>query len=214
MKRIKMLAAAVLVTVLLMGVEIYIIRAATSYEPTTEVVFAKMKIPENTIVTADMLELRKVELGMVHKLSVRSPEVLDGKRTAVDIESGEMVLSSKVGSSDEMEKIRVKDKNKRLFSVEFKGDQANGWWLLTDQNVDILFIPSEDGNSVNSSSGIKKLKNIRVAALIDDRGKLLKNNERATLPRYISFEVTDEQASFLAYAKSRGRLELSVIPEE
>lgn len=214
MKRIKMLAAAVLVTVLLMGVEIYIIRAATSYEPTTEVVFAKMKIPENTVVTVDMLELRKVELGMVHKLSVRSLEELDGKRTAVDIESGEMVLSSKVGSSDEMEKIRVEDKNKRLFSVEFKGDQANGWWLLTDQNVDILFVPSEDGNSVNSWSGIKKLKNIRVAALIDDRGKLLKNNERSTLPRYISFEVTDEQASFLAYAKSRGRLELSVIPEE
>lgn len=214
MKRIKMLAAAALLTVLLMGVEIYIIRAATSYEPTTEVVFAKMKIPENTVVTVDMLELRKVELDMVHKLSVRSPEELDGKRTAVDIESGEMVLSSKVGSSDEMEKIWVKDKNKRLFSVEFKGDQANGWWLLTDQNVDILFIPTEDSNSANSWSGTKKLKNIRVAALIDDRGKLLKNNERATLPRYISFEVTDEQASFLAYAKSRGRLELSVIPEE
>lgn len=214
MKRFKMLVAAVILTVILVGAEIYIIRAATSYEPMTEVVFARVRIPEDTLITGEMLEIKKVGLGTVHKLSVHKPENIAGKRSATDIESGEMVLSSKVGSSDAMEKIKVKDKNKRLFSVEFKGDQANGWWLLTDQNVDIIFVPGETGTSGGVVNDVKKLENIRIAALIDERGKLLKNNDRSTLPRYISFEVTDRQAAFLAEAKSRGRLELSVIPEE
>lgn len=214
MKRFKMLVAVALLTVILVGAEIYIIRAATSYEPVTEVVFARVKIPEDTLITGEMLEIKKVGLASVHKLSVRKSENILGKRSATDIESGEMILSSKVGSSDAMEKIKVKDKNKRLFSVEFKGDQANGWWLLTDQNVDIIFVPGEAGTSEGMGNDVKKLENIRIAALIDERGKLLKNNDRSTLPRYISFEVTDQQAAFLAEAKSKGRLELSVIPEE
>jgi Flp pilus assembly protein CpaB len=35
---------------------------------------------------------------------------------------------------------------------------------------------------------------------------------RRLLPKYVLLEVTEEQAVFLAYAKSNGRLELSGIP--
>lgn len=208
MRKLKMVVAAILLVVILVGVEIYIIRGASKYEPEVEIVFASVKINEKTVITSDMLEIKKVGLGSAHKLSTKKPEEVIGKKAIMDIESGEMMLSSKVGL-DEMKEIKVKDKNNRLFSVEFKGDQANGWWVLTGQNVDIIFVPNE-----NYKNGKQTLKKIRVAALIDEKGKLLENSDRATLPRYISFEVTDEQADFLAAAKGGGRLELSVIPEE
>jgi uncharacterized protein YaeQ len=141
-----------------------------------------------------------------------------------------------------MEQIEVKDKNNRLFTVEFKGDQANGWWIKVGQYVDIIFIPNEKPSASNSnyikepetaqqtiagsndnrqptafstanSGEVRRFRNIRVAALIDEKGNQLKNSNRETLPRYISFEVTDSQDEVLAYAKSNGRLEVSVIPE-
>ena len=47
---------------------------------------------------------------------------------------------------------------------------------------------------------------------IDEKGRLVKDTEGTALPRYISFELSDDQCDFLAYAKGNGRLEISVIP--
>lgn len=234
MRRFGSLLAVFILVLLLVIVEIVIIKSASKYEPQVRVVFAKARIPERTVITPDMLELRDIDLSLVHRLSLRSISEATSKRAGMDIEAGEMVLSGKL-KSEEMEVIEVKDRNKKLFSVEFKGDQANGWWLMTDQKVDIIYIPDEDpvssaapkadiaqGNEDlaaapvegNEDFGdkIRVLKDVRIAALIDENGKLLKNNGRATLPRYVSFEVTDEQVGLLAFAKGHGRLELSVVP--
>jgi Flp pilus assembly protein CpaB len=229
MRKFGTIIIALLIVVILVAIEIVIIKRAAKYEPQSEVLFAKVRIQEKTLITSDMLQLRKIGTGMVHKMAVCSLKDVIGRKAKMDIEAGEVILSAKLGYEG-MERIEVKDKNKRLFSVEFKGDQANGWWLMPDQYVDIMFVPDEKAEHYNDSPGtnnenkqtisiepfgskIQKLKNIRIAALIDDGGKLLKNKDRVSLPRYISFEVTEEEANFLAYAKSNGRLEVCVVPE-
>lgn len=230
MRRIGTVLAAFLIIVLLVVIEIVVIKSASNYEPTSEVVFAKIKIPEKCKITANMLEVKKIGLGLIHGMSLKDIRDVEGKKASMEIEAGEMILSGKLGYEG-MESIEVRDKSKRLFSVEFKADQANGWWLITDQNVDIIFIPDknqltsgemlgdgspagvEKASRIYDGNRVQKLRNIRIAALIDENGKLLKNKDRTTLPRYISFEVTDDQTDFLAYAKSNGRLEICVIPD-
>lgn len=221
MRRFGTIALAFLLVIILVVVEIIIIKGASNYEPVAEVVFAKSGIPEKSEITADMLEVKKIGIRMVHRSAVRDIAEAAGKRAAMDIEAGEMMLYGKLGYEG-MEPIEVKDKSKRLFSVEFKADQANGWWLVADENVDIIFVPSknalsaeadsENAESNNGVNRIQKLHNIRIAALIDENGRLLDNKSRNTLPRYISFEVTEQQADFLAYAKGNGRLEICAIP--
>lgn len=234
MRRFGSLLAVFTLVLILVITEIVIIKSASKYEPQISVVFAKTRIPERTFITPNMLELKDVDVSFVHRMSMRNISDAASKKAGMDIEAGEMVLSGKL-RSEEMEVIEVKDRNKKLFSVEFKGDQANGWWLMTDQLVDIIYIPSEGpvngvapGNSQVKENGkaaeaesddfskakdkIQVLEDIRVAALIDENGKLLKNKNRTTLPRYVSFEVTDEQVGLLAYAKGHGRLEMSVMP--
>lgn len=234
MRRFGSILAVLILVLVLVVTEIVIIKSASKYEPQVKVVFAKTKIPEQTVITPDMLELKAVDLSFVHRMSLRSISDAASKRAGADIEAGEMILSGKL-KSDEMEVIEVRDLNKKLFCVEFKADQANGWWLMTDQKVDIIYVPDQNqaagiapdnqtvpGNEgpaavhtddiINVRDKIRVLEDIRIAALIDENGKLLKNSGRETLPRYASFEVTDEQAGLLAYAKSHGRLELSVNP--
>ena len=92
-------------------------------------------------------------------------------------------------------------------------------WIKADQRVDIIYVPGEkqrENASVQSdnANSVKKLSNIRVAAVIDEKGRLLKNGERTLVPKYISFEVTERQSEFLAHAKGNGRLEIAVIPAE
>ncbi len=209
LRRFGAISAAFILVVILVVAEIIIIKSASNYEPQSEIVFARVRIPDGTEITADMLEVKKTGTSLVHRLSMKKIQDIAGKRAGTDIEAGEMLLSAKLDYGG-MESIKVRDKNKRLYSVEFKGDQANGWRMVADQYVDVIFVPDK---KEQNHGGLQKLSNIRIAALIDENGKLVENKDRAALPKYVSFEVTDEQVDFLAYAKSNGRLELCVIPE-
>ncbi len=242
MKKINLIFITLILVVILLGIEVVIVKSAVKYEPLVDVVYAKTKIASQKEIKPEMLYQKKVNISMAHSQSFRNIKDLTGKKSKVEIEEGEMILSGKLGKANEMEQIEVKDKNNRLFTVEFKGDQANGWWIKVGQYVDIIFIPNEkplasnfikeqddpvqqattipNANKqsadflTNNPGDVSRFRNIRVAALIDEKGNQLKNSNRETLPRYISFEVTDSQDEVLAYAKSNGRLEVSVIPEK
>jgi len=241
MRRYKMIFFTLALVVIFLVVEIIIVKNISDYEPETVVVFAKVRIPENTVIQPEMLVEKKVGISMAHKQSVRSISAIAGRKARMDIEEGEMVLSSKLAADNGMEEIKVRDSNNRLITVEFKADQANGWWIMPDQYVDIIFVPNgsareklEQGGRPGGGPGdtdgeeygdtdrkgdelkppieVMRLRNIRVAAIIDEKGKILKKKDGSSLPKYISFEVTDRQDEFLASAKSSGRLEISVIP--
>ncbi len=224
MKRLGWIVVALVIVVLLVTAETTIITSASGYDTKEEVVFTKANIPGNTLITADMLELRETGGSSVHPDAVKIVDEAIGKRTSTDLVNGEMLLKARL-SSDSRKIAKAEDKNNRLFSVELKTDQANGWQFSDRQFVDIIYVPNQ-GTTVEQtpkaggvtdaapvSSGIRIVKNVRVAGLVDEDGRLLGPSESEKTPRYVSFEVTQEQAVFLAYAKSNGRLELSCIPK-
>lgn len=220
MRKLNYILITLVLAVLFLAIEAVIVKNASKYEPEVNVVFANVRIPAKTEINKEMLRERKVNLSLAHRQSIKSMNALIGKKAKTDIEEGEMILTGKIGIIDEMQEIDVKDRNNRLFTVEFRGDQANGWWLLVGQYVDIIFVPNDKAKpqpvtqAEPQAAAVKRLRNVRIAALIDDKGKLLKNSERNSMPKYISFELSDEQDEFLAYAKSNGRLEVSVLPEK
>lgn len=224
MKRIGWIGGALLIVCILVVVEMAIISNASGCEAKACAVYAKAGIDKNTVITGDMLEVKEIDAGMVHRDALRNIEDAVSKRAAMDIQAGEMMLEAKL-LSDVSGMPEAKDKDNRLFSVEFGVGQANGWQLSDDRYVDIIFIPNHGEQkeeppaasgvvpAAPESNGVKVLKNIRIAGLIDKEGKLLDNLDSDEVPGYISFEVTPDQAAFLAYAKSNGKLELCLIPE-
>lgn len=217
MKRFSVAALAVVLIIVLVAAEIYIIKKASDFEPGVEVCYASMFIPKDTVITAEMLKTREIKAAYSHRLAVSRAEKAIGKTAAMDIEEGEMLLSSKL--TDEIsEKIVAKDKSKRLFAIGFSGDQANGWQVSADQYADILFVADDKGKNEGDISEqemadrVTVVKNVRIAAVTGDNGKLIKEGESSSIPRYIVFEVTEEEAKFLAAAKGEGRLELAVLP--
>jgi len=233
MRKLKFFLFTIVFAFILLVAEVIIIRNASQYEPKLSIVFARTKIPEGALIESSMIEVRKISAGAAHKQSVRDPEGVIGKMARVEIEEGEMILNVKLVEAGEMEELSSVDKKSRLFTVEFEPDQANGWRLKAGQYVDIIYVPNErivghdepqgqaDGarnGQINEPlydagmSGIRRIRNVRVAALIDNNGNLVRDANRESIPRYISFEVNDNLDEFLAYAKDNGRLEVSVIP--
>jgi Flp pilus assembly protein CpaB len=206
MRKTKFIIMTSLLVIALLITEIVIVKSVSKYEPEFTVLYAKVRIPAKTVITPEMLLERKINISLIHRQAYRNSAELTGKKVKADIEEGEMILSSRIGSPDEMQEIQVIDKSSRLYTIEFKPDQANGWWLAEGQHVDLLFIPREKTGTP------QKLYGIRIAALIDDKRRLVKANDASTIPKYISFEVTTSQYEFLADAKDKGRIELSVVP--
>lgn len=241
MKRTNILVLTIVLTIILFAAEIIILRSVSKHEPVASVVLAARKITAGEIFTEDMLGEKEISAEAAHSKSIKNKSELIGMAAKTDIEKDEVIIESRVISPENAGQIEIMDKNNRLITVEFKIDQANGWQLKEGQYVDIIFIPNdkddetamnlitamnetmnEDSRELNmqkgsivqaiTKKGIYRIKNIRVAALIDDKGKLVRNNKNEAVPRYISFEANDKLDELLAYAKGNGRLELSVIP--
>ncbi|HOJ11391.1 MAG TPA: SAF domain-containing protein [Clostridiales bacterium] len=217
MKRVNILILTIILVVILLIIEVIIVRSAAEYEPKVNAVFAAVDILAGEIIKDEMLEKREISISLVHQKSFKTKDEIIGKKAKNDMEKGEMILAGRIYTDGEIDEIQVLDSKNRLFTVEFKGDQVNGWWLKEGQYVDIIFIPSEriQKESVHGieNNNIQRVINVRVAAIIDDKGKLVKGMENASTPKYISFEVDDRLDEFLAYAKGNGRIEVSVIPD-
>jgi len=208
-----MFIMTILLTIVLVIIEIIIIRSALGYEPKTNIVLASKKIEAGETITEDMLEERQLHISMVDNRWVKDKNEIMGKVAKENIEEGEIIILSRISDDENKNQIEAKDKNKRLFTVELKGDQANGWQLKEGQYVDIIFIQDEKnkvpvtGNEEqdrknfvqNGAFGTQRISNVRIAAIIDEK--------------YVSFEVDVGLDEFLAYAKGNGRLEISVIPK-
>ncbi len=235
MKKVNTLLTAFIIVIILLAAEIAIVKSVSGYESKASVVYAKCHIPEGTVIEESMLEVREIELSYMHKQSVRDKTAITGKKSSAEIYEGEMILMPEILEND-TRNIKIIGEDNRLFSIELKGDQANGWLVEAEQFVDIIFIPSRQlcddelfKNMMESivenyeqeerglnlkcviSDTVWIIGKIRIAAVIDDSGNILETGEYKNKPRYVSLEVNQRQAHFLAYAKSSGRLELSII---
>jgi len=225
MKKVNVLILTIILSIIFLGVEIVIIRKSTQYEAKRNVVYADIDIKAGEIIKEEMLVEKETGISSIHDQAFVCKEDVIGKKAKTQLFKGEMILKGRLDDELENGEIEVLDENSRLFTVEFKGDQVNGWWLKEGQYVDIIFIPDEksqrkvsDVNSYQSTEthkayGIERINNVRIAAIIDDKGNLIKKDKESySMPKYISFEVDEILDEFLAYAKGNGRLEISVIP--
>jgi len=234
MKKVSVLILTIMLSIIFLCVEIIIVRKAAKYEPRRNAVYAGTDIKAGEVIKEEMLVEKEIGISSIHEQAFMRKEDIVGKKAKTQLFKGEMILEGRLEDETGGDEIKVLDKNNRLFTVEFKGDQANGWWLKEGQYVDIIFIPDEktqrkvSDSDVNFSDinlsqsqrtetqrayGIERIKNVRIAAIIDDKGNLIKEDKESfSVPKYISFEVDEILDEFLAYAKGNGRLEISVIP--
>ena len=223
MRRYGWVGGALVIVILLVVIEMMIISNASGYEVREKVVFAARDIDQNTVVTGEMLEIREVGADAVHKNAVKSIDEAVNMTAADFIYGGEQLLRGRLTDKPD-NTVETLDKSNRLFCVEPKNDQANAWQLTKDQYVDLIYVPNY-GQQSNTppeaagvvgvpplSNGIRLLKRVRIAGLVDEDGKMAGEGVAGKLPKYIVLEVTEEQAIFLAFAKSNGKLELSSVP--
>lgn len=226
MSKIRTFVLTLLLAAVLLAAEIILVKNTSGNEPQGEAVYAVSKINAGTVITSEMLIVRKIGLSAMHKYSLRDTAEATGKIAYTDIEQDEMVLSTRLTEEIIPEIIRLLGENSRLISVEFEADHANAWQLETGGFVDIIYIPDKVSTQMSGSTQYftqflteqtKRYENIRIAGLVDAQGKIIRGGDKDTgtsdskpVPRYVILEVVKGMDEEIALAKISGILELSV----
>ncbi|MCR5704617.1 MAG: Flp pilus assembly protein CpaB [Eubacterium sp.] len=127
------------------------IEAQIANEEIVDVVVAKGEIPENTPITKEMLEIKKVPKSAANPDAFSSVNAVVGKLNNVKILNQEQVLRAKVydektGNSDSLALAMASDRNgdgidTRAITLEVDLEQSVGGFIQKGDRVDVLAAP-------------------------------------------------------------------------
>lgn len=208
------LLVIILLVAILLGIQSYLVRQASNIEAKATVFVATMDIKPNTEIKEGMFRATQRDLTDLPLDIVKSKESIVGKFASQNIYKNEELLSKDLKVYKDDFFFNLENNNNQFISIAFTADAANGWRLMKDQRVNIIYSPFQrvDGSEYQAS---RVISNVRVVDIITETLKSynINSNEDVGIPKYIIFEVDPATAEYLANVKDKGRLEISLLSE-
>lgn len=195
---------------------------------TQEVVVAARGIEVNTLLTADMLEVRSVPVDQVIAGAATLSDAVIGMPARLPIQPGEQITSAKVGVEAVQDKDDISfviEKGKRAFSIQASEVSAVGGLILPRNYVDVIAV-FRDGDVERASTVLQHIEVLSVGqqaqvpvplgaspgagdeavapqTIEGARGQRPEDVERQPEARSITLAVTPQQAQELAALQTR-----------
>lgn len=194
----------------------------------TEVVVASRDIEANTLISAEMLELRSVPPDQALAGSFESVDLAIGLPARFPVQQGEQLTAAKVAVDkiiDENDLALVIENGMRAFALEISEVTAVGGLLLPRNFVDVIAVfEGEDGNVQQVRTVLENIQVLGVAqealepvpatsssvgsedgeSLSGISGQRSDEVERQPRARSVALAVTPEQVLLLAGLQSQG----------
>ncbi|MFD1019927.1 Flp pilus assembly protein CpaB [Thalassobacillus hwangdonensis] len=182
-------------------------------ETTVEVVVAKSKISENVQITSAMLEMKSVPKDAVHSQTLKSVGEAAGKIAKSDIETGEMVLSSRL-ADQQKEDIFVSRKVQegyRAVSVGADFVRSVSNLIEPEDFVDVIFteVVKVSGEEDKIETEII-LDRVRVLAVGRYMVESTEDEDEHEEYSSVTLELTDKETIKLVNASERGYIHLAM----
>ena len=143
--------------------------SASAPVATTDVVVATQEVSANTILTAEMIEVKSLPVDQVLTGGYTSAETAVGLPVRYPLQAGEQLTTSKVGLeaiADEKDLALVLDSGMRAFAVSASEVTAVGGLLLPKNFVDVIAVFENDEGEIESV--VTVLENIQVLGVAQE----------------------------------------------
>ncbi|NBI28364.1 Flp pilus assembly protein CpaB [Chengkuizengella marina] len=193
-----------------------------------QVVASKQLIPENQVITDDLIELIKVPEGGAHPQAIRNTQEVVGKIALADFVSGQIILPHHIGSEAE-ESLFISRKIKEGFravsiGVNFVTSVSN---LIEPEDIVDVIWTQENLEAVNTPETGEHIDNVEVTSdlllkevrVLAVGRRMIESTTDTEYVEYISstLELSPEDALKLVNAANSGEIQLilhSRIDEE
>ena len=178
------------------------------------VVVALKRIPENTLITEEMVELKKLPKEAINPLSLNNVALAKRKITNAAIEAGEQILTSRLnekgGNSSGGLAFMIPD-GKRAITIEVSDITGVAGFIKKTNHVDVIATQMMD-----STANGKTEKASKSVLLLQDKEVLETNSSSSSKNSSgytnITLAVTPEEAVKLFYAQTNGKLTVALRP--
>jgi pilus assembly protein CpaB len=181
---------------------------AAAYQPAGHIVIAAEALPYGAALTADNVsEIPWFTNKLPEGAFATKDDLLAGGRRAVlyPLKQGEPVLRSKVtGAGQRASLAAVMEDGKRAVTVRVDDVRGVAGFILPGDFVDIVMIADEVSNKRQSYSDIL-LEHVKVLAIDQIASEA---EDKPTVARAVTLEVTKEQAQKILLASNVGKLSL------
>ncbi|WP_027717652.1 Flp pilus assembly protein CpaB [Desulfovirgula thermocuniculi] len=187
-------------------------RAAGDFRP---VVVAREKIPPQTRITENMVEVKEVPAAYVHKEALSRKEEAVGRVSTAPIFPGEQVLKGRVAAGDAAQGLAFQiGGGKRAATIAVDEVSGVGGHLRPGDRVDVVGTVDVPQGGAKVTVTTLLLQNVAVLAV--DRSVEAGGNRgagaRAPQAQTVTLEVTPQQAQVLILAAERGSVRLLLRP--
>lgn len=174
--------------------------------PKANVIVAAADIPENTVITAEMLKLVSIPVGTVLSNTYSKTSDVIGKTTNTKIMSGEQILSIrlvKVGSTDSGTLAYSIKPGMRAITIGIGDTSSLKYMIKPNDIVDIVAQYQVENLAVNKTVPVAKLLMQKIKVLAVDQVMQKSGSEKYTT---LTLEVTPEQAVKISFSENAGLL--------
>lgn len=173
------------------------------------VVVALKSIPENTLITVDMLELKKLPAEAVNTLAFKKGLDVQGKVTNTRIEANEQILTTNVNEvGKEGGGLNYTlPKGKRAITVEVNDITGVAGFIKKGNYIDVVASLMFDIGNTKTAKTILLLQNVMVLST----NTSLKDQKAGSYTN-ITLAVTPDEAVKLFYAQTNGKLTAILRP--
>ncbi|MFC4557609.1 Flp pilus assembly protein CpaB [Virgibacillus kekensis] len=174
------------------------------------VVAAGIDIKKDQQITEENLVLKEMPKDQVHDTALRKTEEAIGKFAAADIKAGEVVMSHRIRTSEDVTDVvsRKIAEGKRGVSVQVEYDQSVSNLTVPEDYVDVMLSVVLDPAIPLIETDLI-LEKIRVLAVGE---RLIEKREGDVEKTYmtVTLELTPEQSVKLVHASERGSIHLAL----
>jgi pilus assembly protein CpaB len=188
-----------------------------AFRNAVKIVVASEDIPEETLISAKMIEPRPVPELFVQPYATTDPNAVVGKLTAVPIAKGEQILTTKLGIPGSRKTLSAKmEAGKRAITIGVDTISGVGGFLRPGDRVDLLgvfSIPSPQGAQALTVTLLQHVLVLAVGGEVIDQPARTAQKGSGEGPMVITLALSPQETELVLFAREQGKLQLSLRPK-
>ena len=194
--------------------EVRITRRLMQGREPTPVLVASKDIPQDTVVTYDMLEVVTKPADAIEPRALGSPDEAAGKVVLIPISRGEQILSSKLEQVQRVSSLSMKvPSGKRAITISVDTISGVGGFIRPGDKVDILWtvqLPQGGQAQPVTLTLFQEIPVLAIGHTMAGQGGETTAEEAAQ--QHVTLALVPQETSLLLFARENGKIQLALRP--
>ncbi len=176
-------------------------------EKTYPVFLLNKNVPAGCMIEKEMIRSVMIPESCIFPTAFKKAADIVGSILTRDMNEGDVLCLQDIQSSDSRIDYPTVSQGKLLYTLAFKPEDANGWWIRTGNEINLLLYDSTiDSNGSIEENKILQIDSLKIIRIMDESGNEIIQSGKP--PKMVCLEMTEAQTQMLFEAENGKKIKL------